>query len=152
MIYAANILRDVGAPLVGISINLMASGVFRSRVAATSCGPRRASRGSTRSGKCISSPVGAISGQTVARYRPGAQTLLALPTFPRLARRGLNDDARFAGFRALSTLRLRLMPLRRYTGFRSGRSPQGLMHAARICMPPYAGCRLSTRKGIQAAQ
>ena len=57
----------------------------QSRVAATSCSPRRASRGLTVSKKSFSSPVGATSGCHLTRPRPyGAQNdcSLALACIP----------------------------------------------------------------------
>jgi hypothetical protein len=41
---------------------------------------------------------------------PGLQRLLVLPAFPGLARRGLNDGARFAGFGVFPVIRLTSMP------------------------------------------
>ena len=89
---------------------LRSPSLYRSRVAATACGPRRASRGSTRAGGCISSPVGETSGQTVTGRPPyGAQTLRPLAAFPRLARHGPQDCARFAGFGTPPAFRLTLV-------------------------------------------
>ena len=57
-----------------------------------SCSPWRASHGSTRPPTYQSSPAGAVSGYSDAAP-PGLTKSFVLGTFPRLARRGLNDHA-----------------------------------------------------------
>ena len=85
---------------------------FRAPSGTISCGPRRASRGIERACenpqphrggiRSLKHRAGAVAGRvrTTTRCRPWRGSIFLLPrSFPRLARRGPNDGARYAGFR-----------------------------------------------------
>jgi hypothetical protein len=103
-------------------------------LAATSCGPRRTAVG-LRSSEYGASPPRRATSESGAVHRAdvapaGAQKDIPFPDFPHGWRRGLHDDARYAGFRA---------PLHRHTAGWLRRLPLGVCDPRAVHMEDRCG-------------